>query len=310
MTKTLRPSPTALLNPRCDPIFKALFTQETVESREALKDFISTILNREIAELQLVQNEPPVEIVNQYRMSFDVSVKFADGEKIDLEMQSWQENYDYAARAEIQVARLLSTSNKSGDKWNTPASYQISVLNFEFDKSDKEPLSWYNMRKKNGKRLSDKLNVIFFDLVKIHRLLGKPVNDLTKLEKWGLFLSYADDESHAKYIDEIIHSDGGLMNAKASLCSVSQDEILWATQNSIDTARRDYNTAMYNYKMQGLEAGRQEGLQLGIQKTKLEAAQNALELGLSLPQISKISGLSIEEVQELAHNSCETQPAI
>ena len=34
---SLRPSPTALLNPRMDVNFKAIFTQETEESNEALK---------------------------------------------------------------------------------------------------------------------------------------------------------------------------------------------------------------------------------------------------------------------------------
>lgn len=33
--------------------------------------------------------------------------------------------------------------------------------------------------------------MFFFDLVKVHALLGKPVEELSKLEKWGLFLSYA-----------------------------------------------------------------------------------------------------------------------
>ena len=47
--QTLRPSPTALLNPRCDPIFKAIFTQGTEKSNFALKDLISSLLGREIA---------------------------------------------------------------------------------------------------------------------------------------------------------------------------------------------------------------------------------------------------------------------
>lgn len=102
---TLRPSPTALLSPLCDFSFKAMFTADTKESNAALKDFISTILNREVQEVQLMPNEPLV-----------------------------------------QIARLLSTSNMKGDEWTTPPAYQISVLNFEFDKDDSSPLSWYNMR--------------------------------------------------------------------------------------------------------------------------------------------------------------------
>jgi hypothetical protein len=33
-----------------------------------------------------MQNEPPVQIITESQMSFDVSVKFDDGERIDLEM--------------------------------------------------------------------------------------------------------------------------------------------------------------------------------------------------------------------------------
>ena len=41
--QTLRPSPTAILNPRCDVTFKGIFTQGTKESNLALKDFIDSL---------------------------------------------------------------------------------------------------------------------------------------------------------------------------------------------------------------------------------------------------------------------------
>ena len=102
---TYRPSPTALLNPRCDPSFKAMFTQETEESNAALQDFISVLIGREVRKIALVPNEPPVDSLNEMQMTFDVSVTFDDGERADIEMQSRSQNYDYAARAEIQAAR-------------------------------------------------------------------------------------------------------------------------------------------------------------------------------------------------------------
>ncbi len=84
--KPLRPTPTALLNPRCDASFKAMFTQETKESNAALQDFISTLLGRQVKELHLVPNEPPVDKVDEIQMSFDVSVVFENNERADLEM--------------------------------------------------------------------------------------------------------------------------------------------------------------------------------------------------------------------------------
>ncbi|MBR4629762.1 MAG: Rpn family recombination-promoting nuclease/putative transposase [Treponema sp.] len=298
--KTERPSPTALLNPRCDASFKAMFTLDTEESNAALKDFISTLLDRPVEKLWLMPNEPAVDVIDENQMSFDVSVKFNDGEMVDIEMQSRLQNYDYASRAEIQVARLLSTMNKKGDNWNTASAFQISVLNFEFDKDDDSALSWYSMRKNNGGELSGKLNVIFFDLIKIHNLLGKPLDELSKLEKWGLFLSYADDERYSKYIDQLVKSEEGIMNAKSSLCTVSQDEINWVRQNSIFIAQRDRNTIIQNSIKEGLE----KGLEQGYKNKAIEVAKNLISMQLgTFEQIAAVAGLSVEEVRSLAENS-------
>ena len=155
------------------------------------------------------------------------------------------------------------------------------------------------MRKESGSRLSDKLNVIFFDLIKIHKLLGKPVEMLSKLEKLGLFLSYADDERHTKYIDEIVHSEGGLMSAKSSLLTVSQDEINWARQNSIFIAQQDHNAKMYNAEKRGLERGMQQGLQEGEHNAKIEMARNALAMGLSVDQIVQLTRLPQKDIERL-----------
>ena len=249
---TLRPSPTALLNPRCDPSFKAMFTADTEESNAALKDFISAILSREVEEITLLPNEPVVEIITESQMSFDVGVKFNDGEKIDLEMQARNREYDYSARAEILAARLLSTNNARGDKWETPPAYQISVLDFSLNKSDKPALSWYTMRN--------------------------------------------ESEEHKEYIDSLINSEGGLMNARSSLLTVSQDEINWARQNSIDKARRDYNDGLYNAEKRGLK----KGMEQGERKAKVEMARQLLSMRvLSSNQIAQATGLSLEEIDSL-----------
>ena len=67
-------------------------------------------------------------------------------------------------------------------------------------------------------------------LPKIKKLVGSPVEELSHLEKWGLFLFFADDESKRGYIDRIVSSEGGIMNARTALNAVSQDDINWALQ--------------------------------------------------------------------------------
>ncbi|MBR1722744.1 MAG: hypothetical protein IJ727_09740, partial [Treponema sp.] len=157
----------------------------------------------------------------------------------------------------------------------------------------------------------DRLNVIFFDLIKIHKLLGKPADSLSKLEKGGLFLAYVGDERRREYIESLTESEEGLMNAKSSLCMVSEDEINWARQNTIFKAQRDYNTGMYNAEKrgfdrgvqqgmaQGMAQGLQQGMTQGARQNALANARNAITMGLSPEQTAQITSLPLEEVLAL-----------
>lgn len=147
------------------------------------------------------------------------------------------------------------------------------------------------MKDEKGNPLAGRLNVIFFDLVKIRRLINILVEKLSKLEKWGLFLSYADSDKHADYIKTLVDSEGGLMNARSSLPKVSQDEINWARQHSIYVAQHDYNDGLYNAEKQGLEQGKHE--------KAIETAQNALAMQLSPEQTVQLTGLPLTEILAL-----------
>ena len=50
----------------------------------------------------------------------------------------------------------------------------------------------------------------------------------------------------------------------------------------------------------GLEAGLAEGRLEGRHDARIESAENALNLGIPIEDVSKITGLSLEEVKELA----------
>lgn len=144
------------------------------------------------------------------------------------------------------------------------------------------------MKRSDGKQLAGKLNVIFFDLIKIHKFFGTPPEKLTKLEKWGLFLSYASDENKKDYIESLIKSEEGLMKAKSSLLTVSQDEINWAIENSIHTAICDYNTERMNL------------LEKGAQQNAIASAKNLLKMDLLTPeQIAQAVSLPLEQVRDL-----------
>lgn len=315
---TLRPSPTALLNPRMDVNFKAIFTQETEESNEALKSFLSSILGKEVVKVQISANEPSVDIPSQMQMTFDVSVTFNNGEKADIEMQGQDQKYDFSVRSEIQVARLLNNNAKKGSNWSAEKVYQISVLNFHPSNGDKSELAWYTMKSKNGQTLAEHLNVIFLDLLEIKKLVGTPVSELTPVQKWGLFLSYADDEKQVAYINKIAESEKGIMEAERIVGRMSEEDSNWFRQFSIDTYRRDQNAIREATIKEGLNEGLKKGLKEGLQKglkeglskgrneKALETAENLIKMKiLTVEQIAQATSLPPEKIQELQKSIAE-----
>jgi predicted transposase/invertase (TIGR01784 family) len=50
---------------------------------------------------------------------------------------------------------------------------------------------------------------------------------------------------------------------------------------------------------EGMQRGLQQGMQQGMQRERQQTALNALKMGLSLQDVSKITSLSISELEEL-----------
>ena len=292
---TARPNPTALLSPLYDSTFKGIFTQETEDSNLALQSFVSAVLGRSVKNVILKPNEPAKDSPNQKGMSYDISIEFDNGEISDIEMQAFKQEYEYEIRAEIQAARLLNNNAKKGDVWDSPKVYQISILNFHYGNDDNKEMAWYTMKDESGRNLSDRQNIIFIDLKTIRKKLGTPIEELTPVDKWGLFFSYVDNEKEADYISELVRSEKGIMAAENTVKYMSEADDNWFVQNSRYIAERDKNTQIHNAE----KRGREEGLQQGAQQKALETATNMLRKKYPVTEISEMTGLSQEQILEL-----------
>ncbi len=291
----------ALLNPRIDSTFKALFTQPTEESRNALHSFLEAATERKIKSVELTANEAPIAFEKQRGVSYDILCIFDDGQPANLEMMAFNQFYDYGKRAEYQVSRLETTYLRKGDSWEkAPKVYQITVLDFVFDKTSAEPVSRYAMRTTDNRELSNTLNVIFIELPKVIKLESS-IEKNSSLENWAIFLKEADNPKKTRIIQKLTETEAGLMNAKQSLSSISANQDLWVQQFRQEMFERDYRSGMSAAENRGLERGLKEGISVGKEHAKLEAAQNMLlkKLG-TIEQIAEVTGLSEEKIKKLA----------
>lgn len=195
----------ALLNPRVDSTFKALFTQPTVESKEALRYFFEAVTERKIVECKLAPNDAPDFFLGQRSVSYDILCVFDDGLSANIEMQSFNQKYDYGKRAEYQVARLETTYLEKGSTWErAPTVFQITVLDFVYNKEEdinSKVVSRYAMRTKDGKELSNTLNIVFIELPKVNGL-ESTLETNTALENWALFFKDADNPEKINLIQQ------------------------------------------------------------------------------------------------------------
>lgn len=286
----------ALLNPRMDSTFKALFTSPTPDSKKALISFLKAAIKENIVDVQIRQNDAPKQFDGERDVSYDILCKLDDKSYIDVEMQAFNQKYDYGKRAEYQVARLESTYLPKGASWQkAPKVYQITVLDFNYDKTDENPISRYAMRKENGRKLSGNLNIIFLELKKLKEY-GK--NDLKYLEpfyKWGLFLKDADNPEKIDLIESLANEEAGLMEARRTLSSISENRDLWIQQYRQEIFEIDRRSAIEA----GINRGLQQGIQQGLQQGKTEIAKNLKSMGIEPAVIAKSTGLSIDEIEAL-----------
>ena len=291
----------ALLNPRIDSTFKALFTQPTAESRNALHSFLEAATERKIKSVELTANEAPIAFEKQRGVSYDILCIFDDEQPANLEMMAFNQFYDYGKRAEYQVARLETTYLKKGDTWEkAPKVYQITVLDFVFDKISTEPVSRYAMRTADNRELSNTLNIIFIELPKVIKLENN-IEKNTALENWAIFLKEADNPKKTAVIQKLTEKEAGLMNAKQSLSSISANQDLWVEQFRQEMFERDIRSGLSAAENRGIAIGEARGEKRGEERAKLESARNMLlkRIG-TIEQIAEITNLPEEKIQELA----------
>ena len=153
-------------------------------------------------------------------------------------------------------------------------------------------------------KLSERLNIIFIDLVSIrHAAKNKSADKLTPIEKWGLFFSYVDHDDKQDFINSIIQSEHGIMAAQNIVKHMSKEDDNWFYQFSVWKAECDYNTRMSNATKRGREEGLKEGLQQGIQQGAQQNAEKTarrmLQGKLTPDETALYTGLSLEKVLEL-----------
>jgi predicted transposase/invertase (TIGR01784 family) len=282
-----------------DIVFKAMLTSDSEDSQEALRHLLSACTHRQVSGVRVKNSELLPAHLEAKLARFDVHVTFNDGESADLEMQLCKPEDDLKKRAVQYAAILMSGQSRRGHAYReNKRVYQIFFLNFIlFPDSDKLPRRYFYMEEEEHDRLTDSVEIIFYEMPKLEQrvldiLAGKAdMETLSEEEKWCMFLKYRHEDRAVKLIEELSRKEEGIMWAERAAAKIDRDYEKFARKMAEEKNRLDIALRR--------EAIRQQALVEGMEKEKLEIARKMKNAGRPLSEIAEFTDLSAESIEQM-----------
>ena len=289
------------INPFTDFGFKKLFGTEP--NKDLLIDFLNAVVlpkQRKIKDLSYRKNEHIGNTELDRKAIFDLYCIGADGERFIVEMQKAKQNY-FKDRSVYYSTFPIQEQAQRGD-WDYKLSevYTVGVLDFVFSqeelgdnkgKKTKDPLQKSEVR--HEVKLKNQHSQVFYDKLTFIYLemphFVKTENELeTTYDKWLYVLKYLPTftERPQKLQERIFHR---LFEA-AEIARFSPEE------------KEQYEDSLKSYRdlKNVIDTSFGEGKEEGREEEKKQIALNMLKEGLNIDLISKITGLSGDEIEQLS----------
>ncbi|TAG19881.1 MAG: Rpn family recombination-promoting nuclease/putative transposase [Cytophagia bacterium] len=273
------------LNPFTDFGFKKIFGEEAC--KPLLMDFLNALLpqNDKIVDLTFKNNEQLGQTDLDRKAIYDIYCENEKGEKFIVELQKAKQNYFKERTIYYSTFPIREQAEKGEWNYNLKAVYCIGILDFTFDDYETEPersevVHNIKLKNKNGKVFYDKLTFIYLEMPNFKQT----ENEIeTRLDKWLYFIKNLEDFQTIPKIftDEVFNQ----AFEKAELAKFGQTELI-SYENSLKIYRDlkgVIDTAFGEGKLEG----------------KLETAKSAVQMGLKVEDIIKLTGLTKEEIERL-----------
>jgi len=286
---------TKRLDLRVDFAFKSLFGTHGNES--ILAAFLNAALRfpdeKKIQTVQLLDPHFNKENQEDKRSILDVHAQLEDGSRVNIEIQL-NNKHDMEKRTLYYWSKMYSSQMKEGmDYGELCKTITINIVNFRYLSHIHEYHSTFQLYEREQKLLlTDMLEIHFMELPKLlikwRNREVDPRED--QLVRWLLLLEASEDEEITQVLEEIaMQEDQVLKKAMDEWERVSQDpEVLLAYE-----ARRK---ALLDEKS-ALKRAEKKGKEEAIKAMAIGMIQE----GIANNVISKLTGLSIEEIEMLRH---------
>ncbi len=277
------------------PIVSDVMFNTMINNSERIKYaayIISLALNISFDEvmssISVVNNKVDHDKISDPMKTVDFLCK-VNGEYVGIEMN----NYDSKEALERNLSYAFDTfkrESKSGDeRYNFKRIVQININNFVFE-GTKDTVEQYFIKNQRNIPLTNKIEIIYIYLPKIREKYYNK-GELSSLERFMLVASDNNEEVSR----ELCGDDKIMKEYLDDSLVISKDE---ATANLYSAERRDAAIKAELIE-RSYDNGRDEGIEIGIQKRNEEIAKSMVKDNVDLEVISKYTNLTIDEIKKL-----------
>lgn len=273
------------INPYTDFGFKKIFGQEA--SKPSLIDFLNALLpeQNKIVDLTFKNTEQLGQTELDRKAIYDIYCENDKGEKFIVELQKAKQNYFKDRTIYYSTFPIQEQAEKGEWNYNLKAVYCIGILDFTFDDYESEPersefLHTIKLKNQNGSVFYDKLTYVYLEMpnfIKIESGLE------SRLDKWLYFIKHLEDFQSipAIFKDEVFEQ----AFEKAKLANLGQADL------------DKYEDSLKAYR--DLKGVIDTAFDDGKKEREIEIVRQAKLMGLSITDISKMTGLSEDEINNI-----------
>ena len=290
---------THLLSPKIDSVFQVLFGE--VGSEFITKELLEAILGEEISDVDLSNNPILRKFNPEDKMGIlDVIVRFNNNTTCNIEMQMVYTG-EIIERILFYWGKAYTRNLKKGQSYqNLERTIVIILLNGEIPKlKELDFISKYKLIETKERKivLTNLLELDIIEMSKIYKNKGN--KETRKLLDWLYFL----ENPESKEVVKIMEHNEGVKKAKEKLEKISNDPLMqriadWKEKYVIEMNTTKIDGYNEGHK-EGFEAGHEQGKKQGEINKEKEIAKKLKQKNLTLEEISEITGLSMDEIEEL-----------
>ena len=265
--------------------FKRIFG--TKPNKDLLIDFLNSLFNGEqvVKDVTFLNSEHVGDVHTDRKAIFDVYCENEHGEKFIVEMQNAYQTY-FKDRSLYYATFPIREQAQKGEGWNYKLKhvYVVALLNYDMsDPAFSDDTINHDiglLDKQTHRVFNDKLTFKYVEISKFN----KRIEELkTNYDKWLFVLQNLSRlDRQPEYLQTAVFNR---LFAEAEIAKFTKTEL------------REYEDSLKAYR--DIKNSLDSAEEKGERKKAIEIAKNLLEMGMSIDNIMKATGLSKEEIAKL-----------